>query len=428
MTHHFSSRRFTSFNHTLVRALRRALQRPLLVVALCASASLGADPLLTRVDSHDWILTVKIDASSYPIHRSLNNSKTPGFRTSTSFSIDSAIFVFPMIESSAAHEARPADATSSLSVDGVNYDTSATLLPDYQAGEQLGRWELPKLKGNLMRFQLEVPMTSYSVQFDERRAMQLPWPTEAWSPLVASTLKPQLFVESDDELIQRNVRRWTNNNPGGFRPTNLAKMLAAHVMEDFRSTTDLGYISGRQGGFAGLEVQGAAATARARSGSPTDLATYLCAVYRAAGLPARLVVGYDLAASLGAQLSIPGIHPQCEHNQRTNSGVALPILRTWVEFYLYDQADKRGEWIPVDIYRQFKVSMRPPPLDRPWDFFGTNLCLINVAPISFHLHPPTTVVNAGPPALWGWLPLPSAPVIEQRLDFGAREPTVRSAP
>lgn len=398
------------------------------VVCAGATASFGADPVLTRLDSHDWILTVKIDAQSYPIDRSLNNGTTPGFRASTSFTIDSAVFVFPMIESTASSEARPADAASSLSVDGVVYDTSATLLPDYQAGEQLGRWELPKLTGNLMRFTLELPMTSYAVKLDEARAMQIPWPTQAWSPLAASALQPQLFVESNDDVIRQKVRAWTNNNPGGFRPASLAKMLAAHVMENFRTTTDLGYVSGRLGGFAGLEVQGAAATARSNSGSPTDLTTYLCAVYRAAGLPARLVVGYDLAASLGAQLSIPDVEPTCEHNQRDNSSIALPLLRTWVEFYLYDQADQRGEWIPVDIYRQFKVSMRPPPLDREWDFFGTNYCLVNVAPISFHLHPPTTVVNAGPPALWGWLPLPNAPVIEQRLDFGAREPTVRSAP
>lgn len=395
-------------------------------IVLGGSARAG-EPVLNRGESHEWILMVKLDAQAHPIHRILADGKTPGFRLSTAFTIDRAAFVYPMIESSAAHESHIADATSSLSVDGNVYDTTVTILPDYQSGEQLGRWELPALRGNLIRFILDLPMTTYRLTFDEERAMSIPWPKEPWNPVAASALQPQIFVESDDEFIRAQVRRWTRNNPGGFRPAALAKMLTARVMEGFRTTTDLGYVSGRIGEFAGLEVRGAAAAARSRRGTPTDLAVYLLAVYRAAGLPARLVVGYDMAASLGAQLGIRDIYPQCDHNQREHGGVVLPILRVWVEFYLFDEVDQRGEWIPVDVYRQHKVASNPPDLDKPWDFFGNNPCLEYVAPISYHLHPPTTVVNSGPPSLWGWLPEPAVPVLEQRMDFGAREPTTRGS-
>lgn len=393
----------------------------------CASYVWAADPVLKRGESRDWILWLRVEAQSYPLHILLNDGETPGFDTSTAFDIDSATFIYPMIKSSASSESHADQSVSSLSVDGVVYDTSVTLLPDYQAGERLGRWELPKLRGNQMRFELSLPMTTYAVSLDESRARRIPWPKKPWPAIAASALQPQLFVESDDDVVRARVRQWTRNNPGGVAPALLAKILAARVIESFRQDNDPNHVSGRQGEFAGVLVKGAARTARDGFGSPTDLATYLCAVYRAAGLPARLVVGYDIAASLGGQLGITDIRPPCEINTNRN-GISFPILRTWVEFYLYDEADQRGEWIPVDIYRQFQISNRPPSIDQRWDFFGDNACLKYVAPISFHLHPPTTVVNAGPPALWGWLPLPSAPVLEQRLDFGAREPTTRGRP
>lgn len=396
-------------------------------VMLCAGAlALGAnaaEPTLTLVEPRDWVLTVRVDAQSAPLRQRLNNPTAPGFKASTAFEISSAVFIYPMLASSAAHETHPDDITSSLSVDGVVYDTTVTLLPDYQAGEQLGRWELPAVTGNLMRFEMDLPMTCAEVVFDEERAMQIPWPQNPWSPLAASALLPQMFVESDDPLIQSRVREWTKGNPGGMRPARLAKFLAAKVMENFRTTTDYGYYFGRHGELAGIGVQGAAAAAYANQGTPTDLAALLCATYRAAGLPARIVVGFDLAASLGVQLGIRALHPECEHNA-SEHGRTLPVLRTWVEFYLFDEVEQRGEWIPVDIYRQFKVTSKPPPLDQKWTFFGDHPCLQHVSPISFHLHPPTTVVNAGPPALWGWLPEPAIPAMEQRLYFSAREPTV----
>lgn len=402
--------------------------RPVMIALATACVPAGAfanEPVLKRADSRDWILSVKVDAQSTPVRRFINDGKTPGFRVSTAFEIDSAAFIYPVLESTAAHETHHEQSTSSLSVDGVEFDDSVTLLPGYQSGERLGRWELPSVRGNLMRFTLDLPMTCYDVEFDEDRAMRIPWPTNPWPPVAASALQPQLFVESDDKVVRDMVRRWTNNNPGAVPPARLAKILCARVMENFRTTTDFGYVRERQGELAGLNVRGAAHAARVREGTPFDLTVLLCAAYRAAGLPARVVIGFDLAASLGAQLGIRDDEPVCEHNQRQNHGAAQPIVRAWVEFYLYDEAAQRAEWIPVDIYRQFRISHRPPPLDRSWDFFGNHPCLKHIAPISFHFHPPTTVVNAGPPAIWGWLPLPAAPALDQRLDFEAREPTTR---
>ncbi len=395
------------------------------LLALANTCIAANEPVMKRGESRDWVLYVKVEGQSTPLRRYLNNGVTPGFNVSTAFEINSAVFVYPVLESSAGHESHPEKATSTLSVDDKVYDSDFVLLPDYQAGEQLGRWELPALRGILMRFLLDLPMTCYDVTFDEKRAMQIRWPKNPWPPIAASALQPQLFIESDDPYIEDLVAKWTNNNPGAVPPARLAKYLAARVMDGFRITTDANYISGHGGEIAGININGASIAARSAQGTPADLTALLCAVYRAAGIPARYVIGYDLAASLGMQLGIPDIDPVCEHNARDDDGIVQPVVRTWLEFYLFDEANQRGEWIPVDIAAQFKITSRPPRLEQPWDFFGNNPCLKHLAPISFHLHPPTTVVNSGPPALWGWLPLPAAPSLDQRLDFGAREETVR---
>lgn len=416
---------------TIKRAHNTGIHARCAAGALCALFCIAPPsvraqtPFLTTTESRDWIVTAMVNGESHPVYRILSNSKAPGFRVSTAFDIDSAAFVYPVLQSSATHKLRAGPITSSLGVDGVVYDTTVTLLPGYQAGEQLGRWELPALRGNLLRFSVDLPMTCRSVSFDERRAAKVPWPKHPWPAVAASALLPQLYVESDAPIVADRVRRWTNGKPAALRPVRLAKLLAARVLESVRTTTDLGYIWGRQGVIAGMELRGAAETLRTGDGSPFDLSATLCAVYRAAGLPARVVIGYDLAASLGVQLQILDIHPNCQHNSNFNVDREIPIIRAWVEFFLLDEATGAGEWIPVDLYRQSQVSSRPPPLDRPWDFFGSNPCMANVAPLSFHFHPPTTVVNSGPPALWGWLPLPNAPVLDQQMDFAAREPMTR---
>jgi len=229
-----------------------------------------------------------------------------------------------------------------------------------------------------------------------------------------------LFIQSDHPAIKNLVAKWTGGQPSRYRPAVLAKVLAARAIEHFQ-VSEQRFVFGRISEVAGLNVHGAVHAARHGDGSVFDYAAFLTALYRAAGLPARVVIGYDMEASMGSRLGIRDHHEDCERDIGLRH-FPLPILRAWVEFYLLDEAAGRAEWIPVDIEQQRRVSSEPRPIDQPWKFFGNNECLDNVAPISFHFHPPTTVVNAGPPAMWGWLAAPRLPRIEQRLDFGATEP------
>jgi hypothetical protein len=172
------------------------------------------------------------------------------------------------------------------------------------------------------------------------------------------------------------------------KPYVLAKYLASEVLERYEYRAQRVDIAGRGGRGVfrgpvseGFLVRGAAAAFRAGGGSPYDLCNLLCAVYRAAGLPARVVVGLD---------------------QRSASEPSLPDVISWVEFYLAHPGTGSGEWIPVDIVRQREFGSRTPPLEQKWEHFGKNNEGEFYCPVSFHWHPPTAVVNQGPAALWGW--------------------------
>jgi len=385
-------------------------------LATCGAAI--AQPALTRGRSEEWVLQVRLEVESLPIQDHIG-TLAQGVRYATTFDLSGAAVVFPLLEGSASHETFVERLESTLSVDNEVFDTEPVLLPDYQAGARLGRWNLPAVKGQTVELDIDLPFRAYELHYDEDAALRVGWPEE-WPPIAASALQPQLFIDPEGPAVQRLVRRWTGGQPARLRPARLAKLLAARVLEHFQPSGQ-GYVIGQSAEIAGLEVHGSEYAAIEGEGSPHDFAALLCAVYRAAGLPARLVIGFDLEASLAARLHIRDLRQDCVRDEG-GGPIPMPIVRSWVEFYLYDEPSGRAEWVPVDINSQRRVSSKARRLDKPWKFFGNNACFDNMAPMSFHFHPPTTVVNAGPPALWGWLPEPAIPAVEQRLDFGATEP------
>jgi hypothetical protein len=143
----------------------------------------------------------------------------------------------------------------------------------------------------------------------------------------------------------------------------------------------------------GLEVVGAPEAARRRRGTPYDLVAVLTAVYRSAGIPARMVVGYDTGQDSGDKFL-----------GEKKSGE----LRPWVEFALVGK-DNKLVWVPVDIVMMRKRTPSLRDMNKPWKYFGNNDELNHVLPFSFHYHPPTTVVAHGAPAFWGWMVTPEPP-------------------
>lgn len=355
------------------------LAHVIMVAPLATSAFAEPQRALSRIDNtrQNWTIRYEIRYGGV-----IDSRGAPGR------AVDSGVAWSPIMPNTAMSDAHRKDVTGTLKLRPAQTITDFEVFDGYACGASYASWNIPPCKIEEVSFTVELPVSSYETRIDERRANQRVWPSAPWDTVLASCLEPQNFVESDDVLVGRLVERWTNGKPKRAKPYMLAKYLASKVLEygrinDSQFKHDSGaQVTGRRSVsyVKGFDVSGAAAFAQQKRGTRYDLACMLCAVYRAAGLPARLVIGIDEPAQ---------------------SETSLPMAHAWVEFFLPFEEDEDaaagefvaeadGEWIPVDIYRQQQFSSRPPSLDRPWNFFGNNEYGESLAPFALHWTSPDT--------------------------------------
>ncbi|MBL0928481.1 MAG: transglutaminase domain-containing protein [Phycisphaerales bacterium] len=370
------------------------------------------------IDRRDWTLFCEVGLFGAQTRNFSNEFPTP----TQPVAFDSAVFVFPVIAGTSMSRTDTDKARVRIRVDGRVLDLTPRILEGYQGPTRLAALDVGETRALPVRLEARLPMTCWDTSIDEKRAMGVPWPEKPWSPEIALNLQPQLFVESDHPEIRALVEKWAGPDVRKYKPYELAKVLAAAVIDYYQPNggpiviVPRGPIRGEVSGLlaSGLRVEGALAASREGRGSPLDMSNLLTALYRAAGLPARVVVAYELSGRDAGMDRGPGDNPDTRER---------PQMKAWTEFYLLDERVNpekggRGEWIPVDVQRQRQMSSRAPPTDRPWPYFGNNRGFRFTAPIAFHWHPPTVVTNAFEyPGLWGWLPLPAVPRTDTALNF-----------
>ncbi len=370
-------------------------------IGLAGTPPARGQQVLERYDPHDWTLqfTVRVqpvtdyDANRMPVREP--------------FKFDTAAVVFPLIPESASHKmAEPGEGVRAtrgeIRLNDRPGPTKIDLLTGHHSGTRLGKWSLTDWKGEDFELHVTIPSRCWKTRFNEAAAKRIGWPKGPWPPAAQSTFESQMFVDRvpegplDMEPVKRFVRRATNGkDPRSIDPVTLAKWLAGSVMESLQQTGEgLAFI--RTGELEGMTLQGAPGTLERGRGSQFDIATALVAVYREAGLPARVVIGVDTQIA-------------DESDRFLERARVREKLRAWVEFCLLDEAAGREIWVPVDIVRMRRSSSRMPPLEKEWKYFGTHDELDTVVPFSFTFFPPTTVRSYGSPAFWGWLVTPEPP-------------------
>lgn len=353
----------------------------------------------------DWTLRNQVTLLGYQYRAAVNQALVP---TST-INLNSAAIVYPQILDTSFATARTDRFRGDIRTNSTVWDDEPVLLEGYQGPTRLAVWEVGEINSTNFRLEVEISQTSYEVEVDEDRAREVAWPTKEYAPEIALNLQPSLFVQSDHPDIIALTASWTGNNVKSAKPYDAAKFLAGKVLEYYQPTGQNYEFTGRGSEtvvvnsilLSGFRVYGAVEAAHAQEGSEHDMACLLCAVYRAAGIPARLVLCYD---------------------QKMTSEVNgnLPFIRSLVEFYLWDEMAGFGQWVPVDIVRQRQFSSRPPRLDQTWEFFGRMRDSEFLVPFSHHYHPPEAVTNAGAASVWGWYPTNGNPVADTHLLFSIR--------
>lgn len=307
-------------------------------------------------------------------------------------------------------------------------DQPPEILKGFQGFSAVAKWTMPGGGFTSLRFEFANAVTSYELEIDEAVAREYRWPTLPWSKAVALCLEPQLLIESNDPLVRRLVDQWTNGRPQRARPYDLAKHLAREVMihvtqingdnmeaagQDPAFFENNGVIAPNAAtltGFtSGFRLIGAAGVARTQRGSYLDLACLCVAAWRAAGLPARVVIAID--AQLTQDTGFPAIRAVPEFFLARDPAIPRDVPPDPDRAIL----ESDGEWVPFFIQSQRESASRPPPVNQRWQYFGRNEDGEFLAPIAFHFQTPINSVSAGPPALWSWRPEPGAPLVLQVL-------------
>lgn len=347
-------------------------------------------PFMTLVEPRDWKMTVRLQVDNFE-----DQNLIPGYKEHPTKMMDAeggSVF-FPVV---------PATSFSQISLNQVKgslrlNDTTVTDKPEVfvnrgdekplPAGTFLAEFkfeEFPQM--HEMQMQLTTIGRSWEVIYDQDKAAEVGWPKEL-PPVLQTLFEPEMFIDRgpygpyDLSRVKALVNEWTEGDPKSVPPAVAAKWIATKVAETYR-------ISGR--GYSGpvgestnnqpvsalgsLTVDGPEYAALMERGSRFNLPVLLVACYRAAGIPARLVIGYDFDETRSYADGPTGEH-----------------VRAWVEFALYDERVKdekqRLTWVPVDIVRLQENAIWTHPFEQEEEYFGTSDEWDKLIPMAFHFTP-----------------------------------------
>lgn len=365
-------------------------------------------PYLKRQQSRTLRLSTRIDIVAWK-ERYPPAGYPPRYDT---FDFDSLVVVFPLLDETAHARTLRNSWEGRLRLDGAVGDDTVSVLGGYPLGTRLVRLECGPGSAREVTLELQYDVQVFRHIFDEQGALRVPWPRGDWPEALKSALERQFYIDHAidpatgadtpydmqpvDDALARYLSEQRLNTPRDVNPAALAKILLGKVAAEIQPSGD-GLSYNTVGLVEGIHLQGPPVTLAQRRGSEHDMAVLLTALYRKAGLPARLVIGV----------------------QRGQGGLGAPSrsrtrLRTWVEFALLEEPAQAGgramlNWIPVDPAGLRRSSSRPPPLERPWKHFGVLEDADETVPFAFHFHPPTSVASYGSPGFWGWMMSPTLP-------------------
>ncbi|MCH2144412.1 MAG: transglutaminase-like domain-containing protein [Phycisphaerales bacterium] len=216
---------------------------------------------------------------------------------------------------------------------------------------------------------------SWLAVVDEAAAMQVTWPVE-WPETVRPFLAPQPWIQSKAEIITNFVQRTTQGNLRRVTPYSAAKELTRQTIALFTSISGTGNERRNLGQITGLQLTGAEEAMELGRGSPNDLVCCCVAVLKAAGIPARPVVGVA--------------------KEFTKEMKQVTQWRVWGEFYLPGSG-----WIPFDPNMMRGSGIDNRSLDAAWRGFANVKELDERIPVAYRFQPKGSHWDEWPP-VWGW--------------------------
>ncbi len=367
------------------------------------------------------------------------NTEILGHRYRTLFDLSDTPIVMPLVFQGAYSQIHDDSVWANLWLDSradrgladrFRIEGDDTIGDGYPHHTHLAVLPIAHFRGQSLRWSIGYRVQSWSCRIDDNLAAQIPWPRQwpreliddsnpprpwprQWPAEVADALKPQMFIESDALLFTEEVARVDKQfNLRMMTPFMAAKVLLRNSLSRVRITSngthwlviDSRWWTYNQHPFfrpgaspdgqhrirpqqipmiKGLKVNGAAAAVRSGMGSPHDLVCVCVATLRAAGIPARAVIGTQ------------------EGTKKRRIGGGAAEIISWAEFYL-----PGAGWVSFDPAEMAGQAIMNRNLHDPWPEFGTMKDLNLRIPLAYHFIPPREVESPQHPAIWGWSPGP----------------------
>jgi len=230
---------------------------------------------------------------------------------------------------------------------------------------------IPAANINTLSFRAEWPVIAFNSTVDEARAATITWPRE-WPPEVQPYLAPGPYIQSESPRYTSFVQRVSE---GKLRTVPLyyaAKDLVRAAILEHRNVQPNFVFAENGGAIRGFDLlPHRGIRDRYLGGRPSntptapDLVCDCIAVLRAAGIPARPVIGVQSGNALQPALVTSRVR-----------------LVAWGEFYL-----PSAGWVPFDPNLMRGTSMRTMNVRKEWSFFGTLKHLNRRAAIAYEFAP-----------------------------------------
>lgn len=307
----------------------------------------------------------------------------PGTRTADpSVLIDSSAFLFPVIPFSTWNSADLDSMRINVTREGrVDSSAIAETRLDRAARDGVGLAVIPlgTVRSQALRCTITQRVTVWRSDLDDAAAAKVSWPAE-WPAEAQAWLAPSPFVESDDPRFAAFVERTAQ---GRLRYTPVfvaAKELIRATIKAFNGIDGPGLEISSQQQVHGLRMSGAASSMQAARGTVPDLVAACVAVLRAAGIPARPVIGVDEASD-------------------GTSRAVRTTYRVWAEFFLPGSG-----WVPFDPDQMRGTHAMSAAPERSWTGLGRMKDLNTRVPLAYSFRPMRgESLSLDAPGGWGLL-------------------------
>ena len=212
--------------------------------------------------------------------------------------------------------------------------------------------EFPAVDATVIAMELTWTAESWTPTLNEGAAAGVTWPRE-WPEEVAGFLEPSRFIDSKLPAIEAFVESITQGRQRTVPPFLAAKELVRNVVLHFKNVD-----AGKTGVHS---VTTLSECLNRGQGTRTDMTCLAVACLRAAGIPARPVVGFGTYVSTALLKEVHTWMP-------------------WCEFYLPGSG-----WVAFDPYEMRGKGIELKGLNTAWPWFGYEKDMNERTPVGYRL-------------------------------------------